>query len=243
MMKKITQTLLLFFSTLLLLVSVTISAQGQPSQTIGFTGVWNVITDKGETYVITLRHDRSDFSVVVGSYHILGDGLDKPLDGGLKGTVKDNVLRFTWSSDENRRAGRLRLSSDGESIEGTFSATRNPDDTSGGTLSGTRVHSFAGAWEGKLGEGALQLILQQTGPQVTGQLRVNSAEFAIREGSVGVGNTLRFKIVRPGRRLVSGGRISPEEYVGSGELVMEKGGKSFKGKILGADASGTLVGR
>src|SRR5687768_17177102 len=122
MMKKTTQTLLLAFSTLLLLVSVTVSAQGQPepSNAANFTGVWNTVTDQGEKLVITLLHDRSDFSVVVGIYHRLGDVTDKPLDGGLKGTVKDNVLRFTWSQDEGRRAGRFTLSSDGQSFEGTF---------------------------------------------------------------------------------------------------------------------------
>ena len=65
MMKKTTQTLLLVFSTLLLLVSVTVSAQGHPAQTkrtdlSDFTGVWNTVTDKSEKLVITLRHERAD---------------------------------------------------------------------------------------------------------------------------------------------------------------------------------------
>jgi len=64
-MKKTTQTLLLVFSTLLLIVSVTVSAQGQPepSNSANSTGVWNTITDQGEKLIITLRHDRSDSSV------------------------------------------------------------------------------------------------------------------------------------------------------------------------------------
>jgi hypothetical protein len=242
-MKKTTQTLLLVFSTFLLLVSVTGSAQSQPAgNPSNFTGVWNLITDKGEKLVITLRHDRSDLSVVTGSYHLLGDVRDKPLDGGLKGTVKDNVLRFTWSQDESRRAGRFTLSSDGESFVGTYSATRNPDDTSGGTWNGTRAPNFAGAWLGKFGSGALELILQQTGSELTGRLRVNSAELGeIRGGRVD-GNTLRFNLVRPGRPVGNGAHL-PDEVVGSGELVMEKGGKSFTGKVLGAATSGTRVGR
>lgn len=230
------------FSTFLLLVSVTISAQGQPSQTIGFTGVWNVITDKGETYVITLRHDRRDFRAVIGSYQLLGEVKDKPLDGGLKGTVKDNVLRFTWSQDESWRAGRFTLSSDGQSFEGTYSATNNPDDTSGGTLKGTRQHSFAGAWLGKFGDGALELVLQQASDQVTGRLKVNSAELGEIRGGRVVGNTLRFNLVRPGRPLGNGAN-SRDEVVGVGELVMDKGGKSFTGKVLGAATSATRVGR
>jgi hypothetical protein len=243
--KKTTQTLLLVFSTLLLLVSVTVSAQGQPapSNASNFTGVWNTVTDKGEKLVITLRHDRSDFSVVVGSYHLLGDLTDKPPDGGLKGTVRDNVLRFTWSSDKDRRAGRFTLSSDGQSFEGTYSATRNPDDTSGGTWSGTRAPNFAGAWQAKLGESTLMLLLQQTGDQVTGQLRANSAEFGvIREGIVDH-NTLRFQVWRVSKKALLKGSSLPDEYVGTGELVMDADGRSFTGTILGTATSGTLTAR
>jgi hypothetical protein len=243
-MKKKTQTLLLVFSTLLLLVSVTGSAQDRRrGNSPNFTGVWNTITNKGEKIVITMRHDRADFNVVTGSYHLLGDVTDKPLDGGLKGTVTDNVLRFTWSQDDRRRgAGRFTLSSDGQSFEGTYSASRNPDDTSGGTLNGTRAPNFAGAWHAKLGEGALELILQQTGDQVTGQVKVNSADLGvIRQGTI-VENTLSFRIVRAGKRLPNGLNL-PDEYVGTGELVMDRGGKSFKGTVLGTTTSGTLIGR
>jgi hypothetical protein len=50
MKKRTTQTLLLVFSTLLLLVSVTVSAQGQPEplRAANFSGVWNATTDQGE---------------------------------------------------------------------------------------------------------------------------------------------------------------------------------------------------
>jgi hypothetical protein len=242
-MKKKTQTLLLVFSTLLLLASVTVCAQDRRrGNSSNFTGTWNTITNKGEKIVITMRHDRADFNVVTGSYHLLGDVVDKPLDGGLKGTVTDNVLRFTWSQDEGRRAGRFTLSSDGQSFEGTYSASRNPDDTSGGTLKGTRAPNFAGAWQGKFGDGALQLILQQIGDQVTGQVKVNSADLGVLRESTLAGNTLRFKIVRAGRPLGNGANL-PDEYVGTGELVMDRGGKSFKGTVLGAATSANLVGR
>ncbi len=242
-MKNTPQTLLLVLSTLLLLVSVTVSAQGQPPNpnNANFAGVWNTITDKGETLVITLRHDRSDFKVVIGSYHILGEVTDKPLEGALKGTVKDNVLRFTWSSDEGRRSGRFTISSDGQSFEGTYSATKNPDDTSGGTWKATRAPNFAGAWQANFGGSHLTMLFQQTGDRVTGQLNANSADLGvIREGSV-IDNTLRFKVVRS--RPSFNGRPSPDEFVGIGELVMDAGGKSFKGTVLGVATSGTLIGR
>jgi hypothetical protein len=101
---------------------------------------------------------------------------------------------------------------------------------------------FAGVWHAKLGGGALELILKQAGLQVTGQVKVNSANLGvIREGTVD-GNTLRFKIVRAGRPLGNGANL-PDEYVGTGELVMHAGGKSFNGNILGTTTSGTFIGR
>jgi hypothetical protein len=276
-MKKTTQTLLLFFSTFLLLVSVTGSAQDRRrgnapdlgstqdrlrGNSSGFTGTWKTVTGKGKQIVITLEQDRHN--MVTGYYGINGlTGSYKPLEGSMNGLVKvswrvepvlqsassitgkvtGNVLRFTWSQDDRRHgAGRFTLSSDGETFEGTFSMTDNPDNTSGGTWNGTRQHSFAGAWQGKFGDGAVQLILQQSGAQVTGQVKINSAEMGeLRGGSV-VGKTLRFQLFRPGRPL-GNGRYLPDEHVGAGELVMDIGGRSFKGTILGAAVSGTLLGR
>jgi hypothetical protein len=268
MTKKATQTFLLVFSTLLLLVPVTVSAQGQPPQdrlrgnSPVFTGEWKTVTNKGIRLLIKLEQNRHN--IVTGSYNVNGlTGSYKPSDSSIHGlvnvswraepalqslssitgTVKDNVLRFTWTQDDRRHgAGRITLSSDGESFEGTYSLTENPDDTSGGTWKGTRQHSFAGAWQGTVGGGGLLLILQQSGQVVTGQVKVNSADLGvIREGIV-VGNTLRFKIVRPSRPLTNGGTL-PEEFVGIGELVMNIGVRSFRGTVLNAAANGTLLGR
>jgi hypothetical protein len=229
-----------------------------------FTGTWNAVTGKGKKIVITLEQSRNN---TVTGYYTPINGLtasDRPSDssmnrfvkvsawraepvlqnlGSIKGTVKDYVLRFTWSQDDGHGAGRFTLSSDGELFEGTFSATNNPDDTSGGTLKGMRAPNFAGAWRAKLGEQSIQLILHQDGNRVTGEWMVNSGPpFRVfREGIV-VGNTLRFKVMSPGRT-VGNGAYLPEQYEGMGELVMDKGGKSFKGTILGAATSGTLLGR
>lgn len=266
MKKKTTKTLLLIFSSLLLLVSVTASAhaKSQPQERANFGGVWNTVTSKGEKYLITLRHERSDYNTVIGSYHSLSGatGSYQPSDGSIygfvkvsastahpalqsagsiKGTVEGNVLRFTWFQDDGRGSGRFTLSSDGESLQGTFSATKNPDDTSGGTWNGTRVYSFAGAWRGKFGDGGFELVLQQAGSQVTGHININSVIFDVKGGIADVNNRLRFTIVRPGKVLPNA--KLPDEVLGTGELVMDRGGKSFKGKILNADTSGTRVGR
>jgi hypothetical protein len=262
-MNKTTQTLLLVSSTLLLLVCVPVSAQDRRrGNSPDFTGTWKTVTGKGKQIVITLEQGRGNN--VTGYYGMNGlTGSYKPSDGSMNGVVKvswsaepvlqsvssitgkvtNNVLRFTWSQEDRRHgAGRFTLSSDGESFAGTFSLTDNPDDTSGGTWNGTRLHSFAGAWQGKFGDGALELILQQSGQSVTGRLRVNSAELGeIRGGRVD-GKTLRFNLVRPRRPLGNGVNL-PDEVLGSGELVMNIGEKSFKGTILGAATSGTFIGR
>jgi hypothetical protein len=94
------------------------------------------------------------------------------------------------------------------------------------------------SWE----RGVLELILQQTGKQVTGQVKLNSADVGIiREGIV-VGNTLRFKVMRAGKVLPNGLNL-PDEFLGSGELLMDEGGRSFKGNVLGTATSGNFVGR
>ena len=110
MMKKTTQTLLLVFSTLFLLVSVTASAQGQPapdqpsrnrgqgqpapgsaqdrrSNAADFSGVWNTVTGKGKKVVITLAQGRG--YIVTGSYPVNGlTGSYKPVDRSINAFVK-----------------------------------------------------------------------------------------------------------------------------------------------------------
>jgi len=244
MMNKTAQRLLVVFSTLLLLVSVTVSAHAQ--HPTPFTGTWNTVTEKGEKFVISLR-ERSP-NLADGSYYSLpGMTGSQPVlqtVGRIKGTVDGMVLRFTWrQEDGSQGAGRFTLSSDGESFEGTFSTTKNPDDTSGGTWNGTREHSFAGAWQGKFGGSLLTMIFQQAGNRVTGQLNANSADFGVIRDGIVADNTLRFTIVRPGRVLFNGS-ISPDEYVGIGELVLDAGGKSFTGHVLGTVTNGgTLIAR
>ena len=88
----------------------------------------------------------------------------------------------------------------------------------------------------------MELILQQSDDRVAGQVRANSADVGvIMDGSV-VGNTLRFKVMRA--RTPRDSQNSPYVYMGTGELVMDKGGKSFTGNVLGtATSGGTFIGR
>ena len=99
--------------------------------------------------------------------------------------------------------------------------------------------TFAGVWQTIQFP---QLLLQQAGNQIVGQLTPNNPQMGVIKGGIVDGNTLRFTIWRPPIFFTSG-RYQPEEYVGMGELVMDRGSKSFKGTILGFSVSGTLIAR
>lgn len=251
-----------FYRTALLLAFCTSIAYSQA--VVDFGGTWNTVTSKGKKIVITLQSVRRvsvtgtyERNGLTAGYQPLARGTEAfikvsftSVEPGLQsassitGTVTDNVLRFKWREDGGQGAGRFTMSADGQSFEGTFSRTDNPDDTSGGTWNGTRAPSFAGAWQTTSG-GQIQfpdLILQQSGRVVTGQLSANRPDIGLIRDGVIDGMTLRFKIIRPGQRLPNGLSL-PDQFIGTGELVMEKGSKSFKGTILGGAVSGTRLGR
>jgi hypothetical protein len=221
------QTLPVLLGTLLLVVLTTGNANGQgPSS---YVGVWNTVTNTGETFALTLALRSGE--TLVGHY---------TSTGVLRGAVRTRVLRFRWQREGvGEGAGKLTFSADGQSFQGTISTNDNPDDPSGGSWSGVRAPSFTGAWRGKFGEGVMETILQQSGDQVTGHLRVNSAELGIVKNGVVVGRIFRFTLVR----IVFNGGRGREEYVGAGELTMDNNGTSFSGTILGAKSSGALIGR
>lgn len=253
---------LTIFSGIVLLLVGSISNSYAQSSPVDFRGTWNTVTGKGKKIVITLETVRR--TSVTGTY--ARNGLTaslKSMEGtvtafvkvsavsgdpalqsasSITGTVTDNVLRFKWLEDGGRGSGRFTMSSDGRSFQGTFSLTDNPDDTSGGTWNGTRAPVFAGVWQTKVGEQIQfpDLLFQQTGSQVVGQLYGNRPDLGIvREGIID-GNTLRFKILRP--QPVIPGRYLPDVFMGVGELVMNPDGKSFKGTILGVATNGTRLG-
>ncbi|MEQ1606368.1 MAG: hypothetical protein ABL999_16015 [Pyrinomonadaceae bacterium] len=248
---------LTFFTGIVLMLVGNISISHAQVTPVDFRGTWNTVAGKGKKIVITLETVRR--TSVTGTY--ARNGLtagNKPSDGSvtafvkvsaplqsassISGTVTDNVLRFKWFEDGGHGAGRFTMSSDGQSFQGTFSLTDNPDDTSGGTWNGTRAPVFAGVWQAKAGDKILfpQVLFQQSGSQVVGQLFAgNDQQGVIREGVID-GNTLRFRVLRP--QLAIPGRYSPDIPMGVGELVMNPDGKSFKGTVLGASVSGTRLG-
>ncbi|CAN5305449.1 hypothetical protein BH20ACI2_BH20ACI2_21860 [soil metagenome] len=251
-----------FLSGIVLLMAFGVSSSYAQS-TAEFSGTWNTVTSKGKKLVVTLKSvDRR--TSVTGTY--ARNGLTasyKPVDdsvtafvkvsairaepilqniSSITGTVTGNVLRFKWLEDGGRGAGRFTMSSDGQSFQGTISMTDNPDDTSGGTWSGTRAPNFAGVWRTKLGEHLQfpELLLQQAGSQVVGRLFAGRPEMGVIKEGIIDGNTLRFQVWRARSPMPY---ALSDQYVGSGELVMNADGKSFKGTLLGAATSGTLIAR
>ena len=131
--------------------------------------------------------------------------------------------------------GAFVMAQDGRSFTGKVE--------NGPPVIATVLPNFAGVWRARWGESTfLELILQQSGPRVTGQLRANSADVGIIMDGIVVGNTLRFTVMRP--RILTDPPDLPYVYRGTGELVMDEGGKLFTGHVLDTATSGvTLIAR
>jgi hypothetical protein len=228
------------------LASVTVTANKQgaaddekapnadDAPTVSFAGMWVAglkITDR--LTMLTFKFEQTDSQVT--GYAFLESNEKQKLF--FEGEVSGNTLSFRLTRPTNdSESGKFVMAQDGKSFTGNVGK--------GQAITATVLANFAGAWRAKWGEAAfLELILQQSGTQVTGQVRANSSDVGvIREGII-VGNTLRFTLVRPGRT-VGNGAILPEEYVGLGELVLDESGKLFTGHVLGtATSGGTLIGR
>ena len=102
--------------------------------------------------------------------------------------------------------------------------------------------TFAGVWQTKSGAQIQfpQLLFQQALNKVVGQLFAGRPDLGIIKEGIVDRNTLRFQVWRP---RPFNGRYQPDDYVGTGELVMEADGKSFRGTILGTATNGTLIAR
>ncbi|HEX6189731.1 MAG TPA: hypothetical protein VFZ40_16770 [Pyrinomonadaceae bacterium] len=159
---------------------------------------------------------------------------DEKLKIRFEGVVSGNKLSFRVSpAFTESNSGEFVMAQDGKSFTGNIGKT---------PVTAISPAWFAGLWRAKLGEGALELIFQQSGNQVTGQVKVNSADVGVIWESILVGNTLGFNIVRV--VILPDGRTLPNEYVGRGELVLGADGKSFTGHVLGtATSGGTLIAR
>ena len=201
--------------------------------TVSFAGTWVQgfrISDQMKS--LTYKFEQTGNKVT--GYALMDNDEKRKLR--FEGVVSGNTLNFRVSpAVKDSDSGKFVMAQDGKSFTGNVGK--------GQAMTATVLANFAGAWQAKVGESTFLLVLQQSGTQVTGQVKANSGDVGvIREGIV-VGNTLRFKIVRPSRT-VGNGAILPEEYVGLGELVLDESGKLFTGHVLGmATSGGTLIGR
>ncbi|MEP6787355.1 MAG: hypothetical protein ABJB40_02910 [Acidobacteriota bacterium] len=216
------------------LASVTVTAA---DTTASFAGMWFArpkINDRDPA--MTFKFEQAGSKVKGYAFLENNDKQKIAFDGEVSG----NTLRFRVSSllarpEEPTTTGEFVMAQDGRSFTGNVGK--------GTPVIATVLANFAGVWSAKWEEGTLlELILQQTGPQVTGQLRANSADLGIIMDGIVVGNTLRFKVMRP--RTPGESPNSPYVYSGTGELVMDEGGKLFTGHVLGAATSDvTLIAR
>jgi hypothetical protein len=196
-----------------------------------FNGTWDTIS--AGRYAIPLTISQNGTSVT---------GVYPGNNGKIEGTVSGKVLRFKWRSDGGTGSGRFIMDESGTSFSGTFNRGNNPDDVDS-TWNGKRPEagggktvppaplSFSGAWQGTMGGSSLLLLLQHKSDKVTGQLKLNSADFGVLTGGVVTGKTLRFAFLLPNG-----------QAGGNGELVMDAGGKSFQGNINGTAATATFLG-
>lgn len=248
------RTLIAAFVVMLLVAGGFTSANAQ-----SFAGTWNTVTSKGKKMIVNLKMvGRS--SEFTGTYPVSGltrsshqpseraadvfvtvslTNVASPVQSisSIKGTVTDNVLRFKWQEDGGQGSGKFTLSADGQSFQGTFSNTNDPNDTSGGTWNGIRVPRFDGVWQTAQFP---QLLLQQNVTQVAGHLYGGRPDMGVIRNGVIDGNTLRFTVWR---EAPPGPIRMPDQYMGTGELVIAADGRSFKGTLLGATVTGTRVTR
>ncbi len=200
-----------------------------------FTNTWNtykppVTSFAGNWETISTGRYSIPLTIVQNGDRVTG--IYPGNNGKIEGTVSGKVLRFKWESDGGSGSGRFVMEEGGQAFSGTYNKGDDPDEVDA-TWNGKRPPaSFAGVWKAVAGTTPLTLTLQQTDSQVIGGYEadvVGASPISFREGIV-VANTLRFKVAR-----VDG------TVFGSGEFVMDEGGKSFKGNISGAAITGTFA--
>jgi hypothetical protein len=200
--------------------------------TVSFAGMWVTglkIGDQMKSF--TYKFEQTGNKVT--GYALLDN--DEKRKIRFEGVVSGNTLNFRASpAVKEYDSGKFVMAQDGKSFTGNIGKT---------PVTAIFPASFAGVWRAKLGEQFFELILQQSGDRVTGQVRFNSADVGVIRESTLAGNTLRFQLFRPGRQVGNGANL-PDEYMGIGELVLDADGKSFTGHVLGTITSGgTLIGR
>lgn len=98
-------------------------AAGLAAPSRSFTGSWDA-TAQDAGYDMSLQQDGNSLT---GSY-----SSDDGSTGRIKGTVKGNVVRFSWTQTDGLSGrGKFTLAADGRSFTGSFTLSDNPDKVDG----------------------------------------------------------------------------------------------------------------
>ena len=214
------------------LASVTVTAA---DPTVSFVGMWVARPQiSSQDPSITFNFEQAGSTVKGSAFFENNDKQKLTFDGEVSGSTLRFRMTGPFTREDEPLTGEFVMAPDGRSFTGKVGKST--------PVIATVLPNFAGVWHAKWGPGILELILQQTGPQVTGQLRANSADVGmVMDGNI-VGNTLRFKVMRP-RTLMDPPNV-PFMFSGTGELVMDESGKLFTGHVLNSTTSGvTLIAR
>ncbi|MEP6787352.1 MAG: hypothetical protein ABJB40_02895 [Acidobacteriota bacterium] len=188
----------------------------KPDPPSSFAGTWDLANNNGVRIPLTIVQNGSNAT-----------GLYPAQNGKLEGTVDGKILRFEWESNKGSGSGEFRISNSGQTFGVTFKKANGTEITESGTWgerpaapdssapqkpalpAASGPVSFTGCWRLSGGLISAQTIClkQDEDGRVT-----DGDKF---EGTIS-GNTLRFTH-RPG------------ESKNSGRLIMDKGGKSFRG--------------
>ncbi|WP_292304862.1 hypothetical protein, partial [Mesorhizobium sp.] len=103
--------------------------QAAAPATGGFSGRWSANADN-VAYSLSLKQKGNSVS---GNYQ----GADGSA-GNISGKMSGKILRFSWvQKDGTRGSGKFVLAGDGQSFDGTYNFSNNPDAVEG-SWSGTR---------------------------------------------------------------------------------------------------------
>jgi hypothetical protein len=206
---------------------------------ISFAGNWETTSDGQHSIPLTIVQTGNKVT-----------GLYPSKNGKIEGTVTGRVLRFKWESDGGSGSGRFVMNDDWWSFSGTYNTGEDPDDVegtwngtnkggSGGKGAGTASKTpgnvplapvlFFGEYAGVLGTSTVTWKIRQQGTKVFGHFQSKGASAILFKDGVITGNTLSVKVTRGDGKVV--------EVV----LVMDEGGRSFKGKVGDEVTSATFL--
>jgi hypothetical protein len=127
-----------------------------------FGGAWNLVSGGATKYALTLQQTGNKVS---GSF---APGNGRIFDG----KVSNKTLRFKWTQDGGYVGdGRLKLSDDGQSLDGSFKPTQGPDTTEVSVVASRAPASFHGIWSWKTADTnedifSREVYLKQVGDRV-----------------------------------------------------------------------------